>query len=164
MRITLSPKKTADISGRHHWFPSEMMCENLAQEFHTDDVLLHPLSSQFRDTIFILATTKTLNYADWLGMIKSYKVKHMQCDRCIWNKLYSLLECFRKQTLKKCVSYSGPQCFAIWSRTNSKAKREGQLTKRKGPRGGWFLYAQMYYGKEKRLGTGTRQPKIISAV
>ena len=51
MRITLSLKK-ADIKGGHHWFSSEMVCENLAQEFHTDDVSLHPFSPQFRDKIF----------------------------------------------------------------------------------------------------------------
>ena len=81
MRITLSLKK-ADITGGHHWFSSEMVCENLAQEFHTDDVSLHPFSPQFRDNIYFRATTKTLNYADCLGMIQRYKVKYMQCDRC----------------------------------------------------------------------------------
>ena len=109
-----------------------MVCENLAQKFHTDDVSLHPFSSQFRDKIFFRTTTKTSNYADCLGMIQSYKVKYMKCDRCAWNISYSMLEYFRKQ--KKSVCYSGPSCFALWSLTKAKAKSEGQLTKRKGPR------------------------------
>ena len=32
--------KTADISRRHHWFPSEMRSEERGQKFHTDDVSL----------------------------------------------------------------------------------------------------------------------------
>ena len=35
-----SLKKTADISGCHHWFPCEMTSEKWVQKFHTDDVSL----------------------------------------------------------------------------------------------------------------------------
>ena len=35
-----SNEKTADISGRYHWFPREMKSEEGAQKFHTDDVSL----------------------------------------------------------------------------------------------------------------------------
>ena len=34
------PEKTAEISRRHGWFPCEMVSEERAQKFHTDDVSL----------------------------------------------------------------------------------------------------------------------------
>ena len=34
------PKKTANIFWHHHWFPCEVMSEEPAQEFHSDDVSL----------------------------------------------------------------------------------------------------------------------------
>ena len=34
------PRKSADISRRHHWFPREMTSEEREQKFHTDDASL----------------------------------------------------------------------------------------------------------------------------
>ena len=35
----VKPKKTADISRRHRWFPGEVTSKKRAQKFHTDDLL-----------------------------------------------------------------------------------------------------------------------------
>ena len=38
IELYLKPEKTADISRRHLLLPREMMSEERAQKFHTDDV------------------------------------------------------------------------------------------------------------------------------
>ena len=40
LSLAAQPKKTADISQRHHWFPLEMTSEKRPQKFHIDDASL----------------------------------------------------------------------------------------------------------------------------
>ena len=100
MRITLSLKKQPTCRDATTRFPAKWCVKT----WRRNSILMTCHYVQFPDKIFFPATTKTLNYANCLGMIQSYIVKYMQCDRCAWNKSCATLEYFRKQTLKENLS------------------------------------------------------------